>query len=176
MSKKFGTFKCCNSKNSQEQDLEMYVNTDLFQFCWYKFPINLEVPVSLILFKTFLLFRVKIEVKHDHNTIYLLQWRNHFSLNTGEEIWKCFMWLLLMMSNCITKWQILENFLWCHFVYNSSCFVRILCPDTTRILLYAQQHIQQLKDSQADWSKKDRTDSHLCCSQQSLYLSAWIWI
>lgn len=36
------------------------------------------------------------------------------------------------------------------FCIQWGCFVRILCPDTTRILLYAQQHIQQLKDSQAD--------------------------
>lgn len=52
----------------------------------------------------------------------------------------------------------------CQFLCSVCCSVRILCHNTTSIVLSEQQHIQQPKDSQADGSKEDRTDTHLCGS------------
>lgn len=45
-----------------------------------------------------------------------------------------------------------------------AAIVRILCHNTTSILLSVWQQIQQRKASQADWSKEERTDSYLCCA------------
>ncbi len=57
----------------------MNMKSDLLSFWWYK--INLVGPVSL--FHVPFVFRVKLKVKQDQNTIDILE--SSFSLRTGEE-------------------------------------------------------------------------------------------
>lgn len=73
-------------------------------------------------------------------------------------------WYLLCMLSTFLDLDLLmckSKSCCCHFVCNDCCLVRILCHDTTSMLLSTRQHIQQPKDSQADWRKKERTDSHM---------------
>lgn len=133
---------------NQKEETEWIWNQIYSRHFGGTFTINLVVPVSLI--HVSFLFRVKLEVKQDQNTIYILE--SSFSLRTGEEkedpkneIWKLY----------VAAYDDVK-------IAQQCCLLRILCHDTTSIILSAWQHVQQPKDSQADWS--ERTDSHLCCT------------